>query len=959
MGNLDLEKLARSREALLLAELGAWLHDWQKCIDMAIASHWSNSSCLICGGKISQWKQRGNSYKPGDFSKALEGKSVDIWDSSTISLKELTEKGREPSKAQNDPSHLVKVLGKSHDVAHVEKELKDNENKDQATDYLCTAWGFEGNQPNGFLEALISQVEPKIDSFVTNRKEALSAIWNVFKDAWGDTRRPINEVTLWDWSSIVASLYKAELARCVLTDEQREPDKIAWRLLSVRTDGLSYLLCSPGIPDLLARKKLLQNAWDRVRKLLEETYPLGLEVFRDENGPVFVVPDIEDILEALAGMKKEGEPEKTLREHVLESFSEGTIQNDEDLAIDGEVVPVFKLDDEPWKGKRNKKIEVPPIGAHLKETPSLQSDPTVIAGTWCSYKADICTVCGLRPQGPGQKATDRNVCDICEKRRADRSKEWATEKLHTTIWTNEVADENGRVALIVGAFDLTYWLSGNLVRTLAVREPVDENGHEADKVAKNPSFARLRRIWETTRRFWQEVCPTCENDGRLEESIIGQAVEKKGPRLEIKGKLNPRQDNASLGPYHAYELVLPKGARLSVVWDKDNSRFITADNLEYLGGKTQLGEQVENFLKAEKSLTIEEPTGYGARNKTWGSITLTEDVGKLPKSEYVAAIPILAEPRIFMALAPAAKALDIMKAIKTKYEREMGKVLNRLPLHLGVVFAHRRTPFRAIMDAGKQMLGQKSESAGWKVICCARKQVERDALIERLLPDKDGQFAEWYEITLEKEGRRIVWRMPGKMGDGQTEDKWYPYVFLDTGREPPDRSRWFKANNPWTDQDGWLVHVSELRVDDIVYFTPSTFDYEFLDVTSRRFEINYDDNGNRTTRPAKPYYLDDLDRLEMLWHHMKKLEKSQRYKVISSIETTREAWYDRDVEGRSVGDEVFRQFVHDTLAGAAWPKSHQWADIPEGERKLLIEAGVRGELADLAELYMEIIKEKG
>jgi len=34
----------------------------------------------------------------------------------------------------------------------------------------------------------------------------------------------------------------------------------------------------------------------------------------------------------------------------------------------------------------------------------------------------------------------------------------------------------------------------------------------------------------------------------------------------------------------------------------------------------------------------------------------------------------------------------------------MGKVRNRLPLHLGVVYAHRRTPLRAVLGAGKRML---------------------------------------------------------------------------------------------------------------------------------------------------------------------------------------------------------------------------------------------------------------
>jgi hypothetical protein len=56
---------------------------------------------------------------------------------------------------------------------------------------------------------------------------------------------------------------------------------------------------------------------------------------------------------------------------------------------------------------------------------------------------------------------------------------------------------------------------------------------------------------------------------------------------------------------------------------------------------------------------------------------------------------------------------------------------------------------------------------------------------------------------------------------------------------------------------------------------------------------------------------------------------------------------------------VFSQFVTDTLANATWTKDYKkWTDIPLDQRQQLIDAGVRGELADLAELHMEILKER-
>ena len=166
-------------------------------------------------------------------------------------------------------------------------------------------------------------------------------------------------------------------------------------------------------------------------------------------------------------------------------------------------------------------------------------------------------------------------------------------------------------------------------------------------------------------------------------------------------------------------------------------------------------------------------------------------------------------------------------------------------------------------------------------------------------------------------------------------DLWYPY---------------------WQLVDGGLKHICEITVGDEVYFSPSRFDFEFMDTTARRFEIHYDDDGRRTRR-TRPFYLDDLGRLEKTWKEMCHLEKSQRHQVVAAIEATREAWFGVDGAGVSWRDEVFRQFVHDTLAGAAWPKGHKWAGISDDMRKKLEDAGVTGELADLAELHQEILKE--
>ncbi len=875
----------------------------------------------------------------------------------------------------------------------------------------------------------------------------------IFSKGLGDTRQPTNEVTLKDWGWTVAALFKGSVVKKILSPHINITDRntydLSWRLLSLRTDGLAYMLSAPSIPDLLVRKELLTSAWNQVQRLLEEGYPLGLEVYRDENGPVFVVPDLDNLL----GLENPDDNHKTLREYILEAFRQGTVKGDPCLAIDGEVVPVFKLDEKPWKGQPAP-AELPPIGDHLnpKKTPPLQSDPAVIAQFWCNHGEEICSVCGLRPQGPGRKAKSRKICNICEERRADRAKAWAVNLGSTflgTIWLDEVADANGRLALLVGQFDLSHWLAGTLVHSLAVLDPSKcepSNRHCPQKsweyVSKNPSFARLRRIWETTRRFWQEVAPTdappeelqdfCNRNGldietlwegslSLEKSLVGEVVGKAGPRLLIHGELHPHRQGEDPGPYHAYELRLGR-VKLGVLWDPERKGFITLENLVYIA--KQLGHKlpkpesregkedkreflhrwaakvVKQEMQAQKELALEEPTGYGSRNREWGTIRIYE-VELLPQP-YVPTVPTLAEPRTFMALVPADKALDVVRAIKVKYEREIGKVRNRLPLHLGIVFADAHQPLRTILDAGRRMLAQKAADELWRVVGDQERQMagqqgipilhitemekpetqledERPELIYEDPQRKEkritNQYKTWHRIILQsqKSNRIVSWYVPAVMGDGKTPDNWYPYVFWkedkdgnpDPGSATQKRSRYYQAPNPFDpDKDGnprlgWVVHAGELKEGDAIYFTPATLDFIWLDHGGTRFEIAYDEKGWRRGTLHRPYLLDEVDDLLACWEllagdrekKIKRLGTSQLHVVRDLIETKRAEWFKNPQD--SLQNKTFRAHCESVL------KNAQWATKPtESELNRLTHWAVTGVLADAVELFYHILKQR-
>lgn len=906
------------------------------------------------------------------------------------------------------------------------------------------------------------------------RKNFISEIEQYFRQTVAETRRPLSDVSLFDQTSASVAFLKAALAQNLLTGWKEPPppdskteDKYHWRLLKIGLDGLAFWDNSVRIGDLLARKELISKALDEVQKVIEEDYPLGLEVYRDENDSIFIVPDVDDLLDATI---KSG---CSLREHLQE------IANRQ---FKGEACWTLKLS--------NCTRNTLKFGRLATSQPEkLTANSKTIASHWnIKEKRDICPVCGLRPIGSSEKALKLKVCDICCDRRTNRAKDW-TGNLPTTIWIDEVADTNGRLALIVGRFELESWLTGEAFNSIVSsapqsqiwKEPKGSKQHNFDyqnlindiqnalhkkpetkrqfvpktlldglvpsnsrgvpkghnhfqpfydlqvtetdlgedqdpnsgkkqlkdpdpfllalaMMRQNPSFARLRRVWETTQKFWQEV--------------IADVPDTQLPKVKYRLTIKIREfeiPRLKLVNFGNYDLVFINVKLSVLLWD---DQLITTDNLLYVAKQLNTvsdsredentnrysdSERAANFIRSQllnQQVSIEEPTGYGSPNRLRGQLEINSDDITFNSTEYSPVIEILAEPSTFIALVPAnnlnsLESLNIVRTIKTKYDREMGKVRNRLPLHLGVVYFDRRTPLQSALDAGRQMLTYKSPNNKqlWQVQSISKGQLPDE---KKDLSNGTQQFDETITLTLTQDDHSITWHVPAKMGDGTTEDVWYPYVFLETNDDDrkvtSERQRAIKSQRPGTTDPCWLVHAVDLKKGDQIYFTPSSFDFEFLDSTARRFEIHYDENGRRP-RQTRPFHLEDLDRFDTLWKILKTLETSQRHQVIYTIEATRETWYwqdkpePEDEEKTPEKDKVFRRFVADTLANAAWTKdtTEWWQSRKQWRRRLIeageasidkrvpeelavakqmIDAGVRGELADLAELHMEILKER-
>jgi len=931
MSDSKLKILKANQEALLLAELAALLHDVGKLTNLHIEAHtngprkWSNGhaykavvddpSSVIRVSKaasglkkpvplnnvISAVDPKAANFIPKDAKRFLENTRVTIA-GENYSLAELVMIGTpgfaaSPQRTRlldGNPGWVAAVLGVCHSEAHHDKQEPSSDKGAQTYPevFISTAFGFE--QQKVITGKSPDSLDNRLSNFLKSPPPRRAALKEL-SFGLGDTRRPINEVTLADWAWTVAALLKSSLAEAMLSGQQRHigqrqnwKDKtidhnLRWRLLRVNFDVLGLYAKAVKIADLLAYKKKTDEAYAAIKRMIEEEYPLGNEVYRDTGGIYFTFPDLDlwDELESLLRKKiEEVEPElapriaveqgkgNTVGEQLKTLLSEGRKQALKKLA--------YPFDDENLNNAWGEKWREAPDGG------------------------EVCLVCRLRPMKEGADA-----CDHCLERRKSRI-EWWQQHPSETIWLDEIADHNGRIALIVGKFGLDGWLSGDLVQTMLVKA-VENKPSEC--APKNPSPARLRRIWETCESFWAKAVKEV-----LENCIYGKSTKNTALRC-IRLLISP--DSKDWRENIPYDGII-NGQPISLLWDNKQQRFLTIINLQLAAGdETDLDALMQKWQGNEVEVSDPDDPQLRLRFKVQG-VTLAPD----KVASYQPTLTVLTSPDRFLAFIPASDALEIVGKIRQECIRQFGKVQNRLPLFLGLVFFQRKTPLVAAVDTARRMLEQVPlTEESWIVEC------------NKLAPDGLKR-----QVSLSRNGERVAFEVPVKMGDDQTEDIWYPYFFLDGGPENTVRKLCFQHNEH---NVRWLVHVNDLNTDDHVCVTPSRFVYLFLESTAQRF---------RFAPEKQMLYLDDLTRLMNMWEALCRSPGMSQAKL-KAIQTLflckRQLWRLDETKAPDCAEreKTFRQLVETTLC----------RDKVGG---VSVNEVINGLFAHCLELYLRILKRK-
>ena len=375
-----------------------------------------------------------------------------------------------------------------------------------------------------------------------------------------------------------------------------------------------------------------------------------------------------------------------------------------------------------------------------------------------------------------------------------------------------------------------------------------------------------------------------------------EAVKEKqqiGGRWRLRGQL-PDQ---SYRPGQAFLLIPESGAlrgiKISAVYEA-GSTLMVADNLERLAGLA--GERI--VFPTGQRFRMEEPTGYGSADQFLGLFEVRE--AEWDGTGYAPIRPLLADPMLMMTLVPGNRAMEYVQDLRRRCEEQMGKVRGQLGLDLGLIWAPAETPVHAILNAGRRMMKRNP---------AAERAIFQSRTGERI------EFAEGFTIVV------------------------------------PDDS-WFSNFETLA---GELKGVGELTPGDVVRLEPSTFDYEFLESASRRFELAYDGEQRRLSMHAKhrPYRLEDLD----LWSEARGIlekylglgtrkAKIHQLKALDGLlESKRQLW------GCS-WDGIDDGFVRWALLNVEWGKD----EPTEEEYGTLVQATRRGIFADLLEVELGIRK---
>jgi CRISPR-associated Csx11 family protein len=453
MNNL-IQTIIDKKKDILTGEIGALLHDIGKCHPNFIGKNSiENTPKDFKHSKIDDFLNNNfiSIIKNDKFKIEINNNETDVY-------KIITE------HHNNNDNNIIKILKKCDQLDSADDKGIVRRKQSMDNIIISSPFGFhKENIDLNCLQKRLDDLQSNLTGLFQNytagnldiiclRKFVVNNLKTTFSHALGETRIPANDVTLWDHSHSTASLFKSVLCSMTLGENPNE-ENLQWRILGFCWDGIGFINKGKKIADILRRNDIIEDIKVNLQNKFENEIPIGNVIYEDNNGIYFTFPALDD--------SKSKELARECANIGLEIIRDKS---------DNEIWPFFTLSkpsrsltilDEELKfaaQKRNVPKMSPTLFIDRKEEKVLDSPdiPTLKD----KDKLDICPLCKFRA-----KSLENERCDVCEERRKGRLTEWLSNR-ENTIWLDEVADTNNRIALLTLNFDLEKWLDGTMIGTI-------------------------------------------------------------------------------------------------------------------------------------------------------------------------------------------------------------------------------------------------------------------------------------------------------------------------------------------------------------------------------------------------------------------------------------------------------------------------------------------------------------
>lgn len=677
-----------------------------------------------------------------------------------------------------------------------------------------------------------------------------------------DDRIWLSEVTLWDQIYNVVTWFKTQLM-CYqnnLINNNNWFRNIKWKVVWLQYDKLKFIERSwkaeKSLKTIISRKEEIKEFDEFVKEYLEKDLAVANEIYRDETGIYFLFSEsfddnfikensenkesiyndlINEFIDKWFAFYWENEWKNIAKLFLLESWLKIKIWKPVRIVLN-----IWEMLDDFNKNKEKDSYNIRFLNDYLKDIEVKEWD-------W------LCKNCWIIVFNNKIKNDNdyKWFCSYCENRIKYIEINNFLDKENETKEINEIKDNNNRISLITVKFETEKWFNYENLLTL-LEEDFENDFNDIVEELKNNNF----------------------NDKEDFECILKNGFKNRNYHNDINFF---KFDN------YCKEFLL-KNESIKKHFEQEN--WYDSSNFVWDWQKLSQSNKLEDFIKLVVTIIFTKNWSPERFHRIWNSLEqYHEEVDNYLSSNLSNQYrTILKSPVSYQFIVPADKTTQVIKEIKSLYEKHFGLVKWKLPMHIGIIIQNYKFPL---------YLGIR-----------ALRNIRRD---EDYIYDK-----------IEDKENNIYSNFHNNNNKNNELKNYYSYF---------EKTEWSWKYDFIIDKKPKSLDIPNTQ-NQFVYY-PNTIDFEYLDSNQRRYDIYYKKEQKEKAKREielknnRPYEIDGfMENLDLF----KGLFENNKSKLQNLVSLFMSKYQDWNLEKSNEHYESFAIFVKITLEKNFW-KNNEIAKI--------------------------------